>query len=108
MEITDGKHGQWSLVRPSGQLNIECAEAFDAHCSRLLERGEKQIALDLSALTYLSSAGLRCILKLQRSLAAEDGRLALVTPSEPALLVLRISGLLDKLPVFAGSGALPA
>ena len=107
MEIKNVKQDQSLVVEVSGQLDIQSSDKFTMHCKALVDQGEKNIVLDFSKLKYLSSAGLRAILVLDRQLLEAGGTLALCAPSEPAKMVLTISGFLDKLKVYNGRDELP-
>lgn len=101
MEIKDSRRGEHLVLEVSGELDFSSADRFGRHCGALVEQGELRIVLDLSKLKYLSSAGLRAILLLERQLRQAGGQLALCAPSEPAKMVLTIAGFLDKFTVYA-------
>ena len=50
------------------------------------------ITLDMAALEYVSSAGLRVLLKAEKALKEKGGGLTLRAPSEGVMEVLRITG----------------
>lgn len=107
MEINDTRHGQYLIISPVGELNFDSSDTFSQHCLALVEKGEKNIVLDFSKLRYLSSAGLRSILVLDRRLREKSGTLALCAPSEAAQMVLQMSGLLNQYKVYASTEELP-
>ena len=107
MDISENRHGQYLLLAVSGQLNIATSAELDRCGKDLFERGERRIALDLSQLQYLSSAGIRSILMLERKLREAQGSLIVCAPSQPARMVLTLAGLLDKLSVVDSPADLP-
>lgn len=107
MEMKNGSRHAWEIVTISGHMDINSANDVDVYLTSLVNKGITRIALDLAGITYLSSAGVRIILKLQKALAAAGGRMALCAPSEPAVMVLRLAGLLDQLEVFGSREELP-
>lgn len=57
---------------------------------------------DLSALSYIDSAGVHLLHRLSRALQADGQRMALVLPAEPTpLRVLELAGITEALPHFA-------
>jgi anti-sigma B factor antagonist len=100
METKDTKCNQSMVVTVSGQLDVNSTDKFSRHCLALIGQGEKKIVLDFSQLKYLSSAGLRAILMLHRQVNTEGGSLTLCSPSEPARMVLMMSGFLEQLKVI--------
>lgn len=51
--------------------------------------------LDMSGVSYISSAGLRALLMLYRQMAANDGRVALVGLTESIKDVMTVTGFLE-------------
>ena len=107
MDIENGSRKAWEIVTVTGHLDSSSAADFDVYCTALVDKGVTRIALDLAGIKYLSSAGLRCVIKLQKALKAGGGRMALCAPSEPAVMVLRLAGLLDHLEIFDSRDDLP-
>jgi anti-anti-sigma factor len=66
----------------------------------------ERVELHLAALTFIDSAGIRCLLTCQTAAEDAGSRLLLVNPSRPVFRVLEITSLLDHfgLAVHAGSG----
>jgi anti-sigma B factor antagonist len=61
----------------------------------LLPKSNGKALLDMSGVSYISSAGLRALLMLYRQMAAEDGRVALVGLAENIRDVMSVTGFLD-------------
>jgi stage II sporulation protein AA (anti-sigma F factor antagonist) len=75
---------------------------FTKFVSTIVTAGARQIVLDLSALQYLSSAGIRALMILQKEINARQGKLALVFCRPAIRDVLNLCGLLNLAP-FAES-----
>jgi anti-sigma B factor antagonist len=61
----------------------------------LLPSPNGKALLDMSGVSYISSAGLRALLMLYRQMAANDGRVALFGLSENIKDVMSVTGFLD-------------
>ncbi len=94
MELLNGHHGASLVVRVSGRLDAVSTPAFEAHCQQAIERGERALILDFGPLEYLSSAGLRSILIVAKSMGAAGGEFALANARGLVREVLEISGFL--------------
>jgi anti-sigma B factor antagonist len=77
-----------------GQTAPEAQERLSAQLSPL-----SKLMLDMSGVTYLSSAGLRMLLAIYRQLAAVDGRIVLVGLSEEIKDTMVMTGLLRFFPL---------
>lgn len=62
-EITDDSDGPTLLLRD--QLTFDDREVFEGVIDKLLARKRRQVAVDLSALDYMDSAGLGMLLTLR-------------------------------------------
>jgi len=58
----------------------------------MIDRGEKYFLLDMGGLNYISSSGLRVLLKLLKKLRSEDGNLVLAGLNNILQDVFEISG----------------
>lgn len=78
-------------VSLAGRLDGNSAPAFGAQLAEHLEAGTRSVILDLSALEFMSSAGLREFLKLAKRQGANK---AVLVGAQPAVgQVLEISGM---------------
>jgi anti-anti-sigma factor len=89
------------ILRPQGRLDSETAPAFSDDMNVLIAGGADKLLLDMAALDYISSAGLRVILQAAKQIKGKGGKLALCSMSEQIREVFEISGfagILDIVP----------
>ena len=67
-------------VTLSGRLDTHTYEDLDEALAPLLTRHLQSLVLDLAALEYISSAGIRSILKARKALAGHGGKVLVVNP----------------------------
>lgn len=91
--------GTVCVVSAAGRIDAERVPEFETNWQRLLQQGETHIALDLSKLDYLSSAGLCSILNLGKRLKASQGKLAIYAIPGPLRRVLEVSGFPQMFPL---------
>ncbi len=94
----------------SGELDLASAWNLVETVSRLCKEGVKDVALDISALEFIDSTGLRAILTT-RALCAENNCGLSLAPAPEQInpqvrRLLQVTGLLERLP-FAGDAARP-
>lgn len=65
MEIKSERDGDKLTVMLNGRLDAVTAIEFDAFMSKALD-GVKNLTIDLKNLSYIASAGLRILLKVQK------------------------------------------
>jgi anti-anti-sigma factor len=97
MECTRLQHGQWLELKIEGRLDAQWSGQLDRELSGLLRDGVRQIRLQMAGINFLSSAGIRILLKYRKELAAADGYFHVVSPSEQVFSILQMTGLLALL-----------
>lgn len=95
MKITHTKEAEKLTVALEGRLDTITAPELETALTTLLE-GVKELVLDMSALEYISSAGLRVVLKAQKVMFAQ-GSMTVVGANESILEVFEITGFADIL-----------
>ncbi len=92
MEISTEKDKNCLVVSVSGKIDAVTSPDFEKNLTDLIVRGEKIFLLNLSALDYISSAGLRSILFTAKQLKAKEGKLFFSGLQGPVKDVFKISG----------------
>ena len=67
-------------VTLSGRLDTHTYEDLDEALAPLLTRHLQSLVLDLAALEYISSAGIRSIFKARKALGVHGGKVLVVNP----------------------------
>ena len=78
MNVTSRRFANAVVVHAAGRLDQDTCEVFRADLLKYVEEaasGGGAIVLDLSALEYVSSAGLRCFMLASRQAKAQHGRI---------------------------------
>ncbi|MDJ0809374.1 MAG: STAS domain-containing protein [Desulfobacterales bacterium] len=88
------------VVAPSGQINGQTYDVLEDELDQLLAQNPNLIALDLAEVDYLSSAGIRVILKTQKALKARDGKLVFMHLQPQIRKVFEIIEALPTMRVF--------
>jgi len=65
------------LIVPSGRIDGASAPVLEGELSRAIDEGNRRIVVNLSAVDYMSSAGLRVLLAAMKRLKKADGNLVL-------------------------------
>jgi len=90
------------VVRLAGELDEHTAAQFrTAVEERLDEDGERDLALDLSAVTFIDSSGLGAILGRYKRISQAQRRMAILGASPQVRRILELSGLLKIIPLAA-------
>lgn len=96
MEISTERKGQVLVAATQDRVDGSNASAFQDALQAVIGETDRAVVLDMSQLTYISSAGLRVILMVAKTLQKQDGNLAVCSLSGPVREVFQISGF-DKI-----------
>lgn len=93
MQIEHHLSADRAVLRVTGRLDAAWAEHFHATVQDTIRDGHHQVRIDAAGLDYLSSAGIRSLLRIQRELNAVKGSFGIIHASEFVAQTLRLSGL---------------
>jgi anti-sigma B factor antagonist len=78
MNVTSRRFANAVVVHVAGRLDQDTCTAFTGEIMGLVDGASREggaVVLDLSALEYISSAGLRCFMLASRQAKAQHGRI---------------------------------
>lgn len=103
-EIVETQTDLSATVSVTGELDMRTTETLRAHLAELLRREVSELTLDLRALTFMDSTGLRLLIELDHQSRGEGWRLRLFAPrDEAAALVLHVTATDTALPFEPGN-----
>jgi anti-sigma B factor antagonist len=99
MEIIEKEQNNISIFKLAGRLDSNTSPEFEEKIERAIEGGSKNMIIDFEALDYISSAGLRVILKATKDLKRVQGSIILCDMQDYVKEVFEISGFDSFLPI---------
>ncbi|NCA69845.1 MAG: anti-sigma factor antagonist [Sphingobacteriia bacterium] len=100
MSILSTKNEDVLIVNPNGRLDTHTSPAAEQLITNAIEQGETRILVDFAQTDYISSAGLRVLLKATKQLKQAGGSFALCNANEQIREVLEISGFATIMPCY--------
>lgn len=92
MEIVKKPRGEALELVLSGRLDAYWSDHLAGSIEESIRLGKHHIQLNLAGVPYLSSAGIRVLLRYFKQLRDIKGSLAVVSPSENAYAILELAG----------------
>jgi len=92
MELQEERQDKVSILSLAGRIDSSNAKTFEESLMSRLNALARPVLLDLSALQYISSAGLRVVLMAAKQQQARSCKFALCSPSPEILEVFEVSG----------------
>jgi anti-sigma B factor antagonist len=83
-----------------GRIDGDTAPEVGQTIDKVLDQGQMNVVLDLSGVEYMSSPGLREIVRIYKRAVTNGGDLRIANPSERVLAVLQLAGLDRMLKIF--------
>jgi len=100
MEASFEQIDSFLVIAVTGRLDTASAPQFDQKLAPMLANPCRHILLDMSRVSYISSAGLRSILQLVKHTAENGGRVGLFSVPPQITDVLEISGFPSRLDIY--------
>jgi len=86
-----------TIAMPGERLDTATAPEAETELTAQVDAGATRVVVDFSKTAYISSAGLRALLKVAKVLKEKSGKLALCNANEQIHEVLDITGFLTIL-----------
>ncbi len=100
------ERGSWTVLTVHGPINSYTFNEFQEKAMGLA--GQADLAIDLSGVSSMTSAGIGVLLAATEDAEAAGKRLVVIAPSEVSRLAIESTGFSDRFPVRASFKDLPA
>jgi anti-sigma B factor antagonist len=100
MSLSSRKDQGILIVTPGGRLDTHSAPEADEMITAAIDGGERAVLVDFQQTDYISSAGLRVLLKAMKHLKQCGGGFGLCNANEQIREVLEISGFSTIIPCY--------
>jgi anti-sigma B factor antagonist len=99
MEIIEENQSGINIFKLNGRLDSNTSQGFERKIFQAIDDGSKNMIIDFRDLEYISSAGLRVILKATKALKREEGKMMLCDMQDYVKEVFEIAGFDSFLPI---------
>ena len=106
MEVQQELLGNWQVIRVIGEIDSKTVTTLRDFIDDKLVN-DKAVALDLNEVPFMSSAGLRALLTLQRKTSAMKVDLALIGVAEEIQDTMKVTGFLQYFKLYESIESLP-
>jgi anti-anti-sigma factor len=93
VDISTAKTGDQTEVRATGRLDGTWADHLSRALEELLRQGNDRVQLNMAAVEYVSSLGLRVLINAHKNFRAVNGSFIVTEPSVPVRRVIEMAGL---------------
>ena len=103
MEVVEKKQNGICILGLLGRLDSNTSPEFEKKIFGVIQDGTKSLIVDFESLDYISSAGLRVLLKATKELKRSDGKIVLCSMKEYIKEVFEIAGFVSLFPIVSVS-----
>jgi anti-sigma B factor antagonist len=100
MDIVETRQHQITIFSLSGRLDSNSSPELDNRIACAMEDGFRNFVLDCQKLDYITSAGLRVVVKTAKRLKPASGRIVLCAMADYVKEVFEIAGFDSFLPIL--------
>ncbi len=101
MEISQDRSGDVLAVTPVGRIDAVTSDELEQAVLGLVAQGEARLVLEMRAVEYISSAGLRVLLQLARKQKKRSGRVVLSSLGPAVRQVFELAGFVSLFEIEA-------
>ncbi len=94
MKLSDDLRGDVLIVRPEGRIDTNTSEELERWIGNRVDGG-RRLVVDMSAVDYISSAGLRVFLVTVKKLRGTGGQLVLAGLNPSVRQIFELAGFLS-------------
>lgn len=102
MKIVEEKKESAVVFSIEGRLDTSSSPEVEKKITDAIGSGATEIILDFSKLEYISSSGIRILIKCHKTLQKQNGHLSLVAVPKPIENILYITGFLPYFKIYEG------
>ena len=106
MEVQQEFFKNWQVIKVIGEIDSKTVTALREFIDKELVK-DKAIALDLTKVPFMSSAGLRTLLTLQRKTSTTKVDLALIGVAAEIQDTMKVTGFLQYFNIYSTVDSLP-
>jgi anti-sigma B factor antagonist len=99
LQVTESNESGAVVLHLKGRLDSNTSGDFEGKLLGIIRGGETRLILDLAQLDYISSAGLRVLIKSMKELKTKSGLMYLCAMQDYIREVFDLSGFASFLPI---------
>jgi anti-anti-sigma factor len=104
MEITKTNRDGAIILSVAGRIDTATAPALEQAINKEIESGNRKILLNFSAVTYISSGGLRVLLATAKKLKNPGDKYALCSLAAEVHKILKLAGFTSIFSIYPSEG----
>ena len=104
MDIETKNHGGKTVLSITGRIDTSTATELEQALNKEIGLGKRQILLDFSRVSYISSSGLRVLLVTAKKLKNPADKFGLCSLSPDVLKILRLAGFTSIFTIYSSEG----
>lgn len=94
LQITKEEVGDSLTVHIKGDLNVKTSPYLEEELTKSIG-GVKELVLDFAGVEYISSAGLRVLLAMEKTMRRQQGKMKLLHVNPAVKEIIRLAGFLQ-------------
>jgi anti-sigma B factor antagonist len=104
LDIITADREEKTVLSIRGRIDTATAPELEQAINRQIESAKRQILLDFSGVTYISSGGLRVLLATAKKLKSPGDRFGLCSLSPEVLKILKLAGFTSIFTIYPSEG----
>ncbi|MDD1685787.1 STAS domain-containing protein [Methanoregula sp.] len=104
MDITTNNKDNATILSIAGRVDTATAPVLEQAINKEIEAGHRRVLLNFSAVSYISSGGLRVLLATAKKLKGADDKFSICGLSPEVLKILKLAGFTSIFSIYPSEG----
>lgn len=104
MEITTANRDSATIISLAGRVDTATAPALEQAINKEIELGHRNVLLNFSGVSYISSGGLRVLLATAKKLKSPGDKFGICSLSAEVHKVLKLAGFTSIFSIYPSEG----
>jgi anti-sigma B factor antagonist len=95
LQFSLSEQGNIAVIKIGGRLDVETAPEFHKRLKELVDKGTKNVVINMGKLIFIASAGLGVLINLNSAIEKNGGKLVLSSMSDKIARIFELLGFIN-------------
>lgn len=100
LQYSLSEKGNVAVIKIGGRLDVETSPEFHKRLKELIDKGTKNVVINMGKLIFIASAGLGVLINLNSAIEKNGGKLVLSSMSDKIAKIFKLLGFINLFEIY--------
>lgn len=100
LQYSLSEKGNVAVIKIGGRLDVETSPEFHKRLKELVDKGTKNVVINMGKLIFIASAGLGVLINLNSAIEKNGGKLVLSSMSDKIAKIFKLLGFINLFEIY--------